>query len=302
MLPLSGIFRSLLIVQSIIKKTKGERVFIPDPRFDGVTPRLSCIGLRNCGISWSSPLLKGLKYLEILTLSAHVRPELTVWLDALIEMEELRALTLHSPTSPRHPPFPSDVWQAHGLTFFTYTLGYIGRFRGLCARTYSSRPTGPHLPCLTVIANLLSDHSVEELVPYITRHSHGPQDAQPLQSVLILTGSAPTRADIYSWSVPEFDIEVHSPPTLLATTVPTRVALSFGCHDWPLMEYTAEIRVEILHTAMAGLPLENLVTLVAHNRVAFMKNSSQCCSSGYPSLRSGPCFSVCDWDVLQHKG
>jgi hypothetical protein len=57
-----------------------EPVFIPDNLFDGSTPRLSCLELSNCGISWNLPLLKGHKYLEILTPFA--RPKLTVWLGA----------------------------------------------------------------------------------------------------------------------------------------------------------------------------------------------------------------------------
>ena len=189
--------------------------------------------------------MKGLKYLEILTPSARARPELTVWLYALDAMPELRTLTLHSPTSPRHPPFPSDA--RHTVSFPSLTRLDISAASGDCALalTHLDLPTLTYL-CLTGIANLLSDHSVEELVPYIARHSHGPQDAKPLQSVLILTGSAPTRADILASPCPNSTLRCTNHPSLLATTVPTRLALSFRCHDWPLMEYTAEIRVEIL--------------------------------------------------------
>ena len=55
--PLSNIFRSLLIVRDVMKKYTGP-VFIPDTLFDGSTPRLSCLELRNYGISWNSPLCK----------------------------------------------------------------------------------------------------------------------------------------------------------------------------------------------------------------------------------------------------
>jgi hypothetical protein len=47
-------------------------VDIPDDLFEGTAPGLSCLKLRNCDISWESPLLRGLKYLEILTPSEHV--------------------------------------------------------------------------------------------------------------------------------------------------------------------------------------------------------------------------------------
>ncbi|KAF8262418.1 hypothetical protein EI94DRAFT_1556689, partial [Lactarius quietus] len=43
------------------------RVSVPDTLFDATTPRLSSLELRNCNISWTSALLKGLKSLKILT-------------------------------------------------------------------------------------------------------------------------------------------------------------------------------------------------------------------------------------------
>ena len=82
----------------------GQRLFIPDTLFSGSTPRLSCLKLCNCNISWESPLMKGLKYLEILTPSTNARPNLAVWLSALNEMPQLETLTLHS-ASPITPPF-----------------------------------------------------------------------------------------------------------------------------------------------------------------------------------------------------
>jgi hypothetical protein len=244
------------------KRSIVERVSIPDTLFDGFTPRLSCLELRNCGISWNSPLLKGLKYLEILTPSAHARPKLTVWLDALDEMPQLKTLTLHSTTSPIAPPFPADVKRTVSLPSLT-RLDILAS-PGDCALALAHLDL-PALTCLclTAISNLLSSSAVEKLLPYITRHSHGPQDAQPLQSVLIRTGD--NHADILAWSVPNFYAEVHNRPALLATTVPTRVALSFRSNDWPLTDFVADNRIHTLCTVMAGLPLENLVTLAAHD-------------------------------------
>jgi hypothetical protein len=56
--------------------------FIPDTLFEGTTPRLSCLELRYCDISWNSPLLKRLKCLEIFAPTQTTRPELTDWLSA----------------------------------------------------------------------------------------------------------------------------------------------------------------------------------------------------------------------------
>ncbi len=87
------------------------QVFVPDNIFNGTTPRLSCLMLRNCDISWKSLLLKGLRHLDIHTPSMGRRPGLSVWLDALDEMPELKMLTLHLATLvvPHGASLPSDV-------------------------------------------------------------------------------------------------------------------------------------------------------------------------------------------------
>jgi hypothetical protein len=94
-------------------------VDIPETLFDGAAPGLSCLKLRNCDISWKSPLLKGLKYLRILMPSRHARPNLVVWLDALNEMPQLKTLTLHS-ASPIAPSFPFDVERIVTLPSLTH--------------------------------------------------------------------------------------------------------------------------------------------------------------------------------------
>ena len=85
-------------------RLKWGRSVIPDALFNGSTPRLSCLELSYCNISWKSPLLKGLKYLKILTPSKYGRPKLADWLGALDEMSQLVTLTLHSasPIAPSH--------------------------------------------------------------------------------------------------------------------------------------------------------------------------------------------------------
>jgi len=94
-----------------------QQVSVPDTLFDGTTPRLSRLVLRNCDISWKSPLLKGLRHLEIRT--PFVRPSLSVWLDALDEIPQLNTVTLHS-ASPIAPPFPFDVERTVTLPFLTH--------------------------------------------------------------------------------------------------------------------------------------------------------------------------------------
>src|SRR5882762_7950058 len=59
------------------------------------TPMLSCLKLHDCDISWESPLLKGLKYLDI-RMSKTQRPLFSVEMDGFHELPQLEMLILHS--------------------------------------------------------------------------------------------------------------------------------------------------------------------------------------------------------------
>ena len=98
-------------------KVYGQKIVsIPDNLFYGCTPRLSCLRLRKCDISWKSPLFKDLQYLEIRTPST--RPKLAVWLDAMCELPQLKELALHS-ASPIAPSSPFDVERTLMLSSLT---------------------------------------------------------------------------------------------------------------------------------------------------------------------------------------
>jgi hypothetical protein len=237
------------------RRTRGQCT-IPGTLFDGSTPRLSCLELRYCDISWNSPLLTGLKYLEINKPSVDTRPDLTVWLGALKEMSQLKTLTLHS-ASPIAAPLPFYVERA-------VTLPSLARL-DISGSTWDCALALAHLNlpvlsslCLSAISSRPHGESVQILVPYIARHTHGPQDAQPLQSVHIRSQS--NRADILAWPVPDVDVEVHNMPTWSSTMPPTRLALSFGSDDWLRFDEC----LDFLDMVMAGLPLGGLVMLAAH--------------------------------------
>jgi hypothetical protein len=235
-----------------------DEVFISDALFEGATPKLSCLKLHNCDISWESPLLKGLKYLQILTLSEHARPNLVVWLDALNEMPQLKMLTLHS-ASPIAPSFPFDVESTVTLPALTHL--------DISAPVADCTLALAHLdlPALTwlclILTNYRNDNSVQEVLPYIVQHAHGAQDIQPLQSILIRNYSS--RLDILAWPVPDIDVEVqvHDPPALLGATVLTRVAISFRRKSWS----NDTAHPEILDAIMTALPLDSLVMLAAQD-------------------------------------
>jgi hypothetical protein len=240
-----------------MRNTMEQLLFIPDTLFAGSTPRLSWLELRKCNISWTSPLFKGLKYLKIFTPFTNARPNLAVWLDTLNEMPQLKTLTLHS-ASPIAPPLPFDVERT--VTLPSLTRLDILASPGDCSLALAHLDL-PALTWLRLLANLPAQPNMadlQHLVPYVARHAHGPHDTLPLQSVLIRSDDY--QADILAWTIPNIDDVVHDPPTLLAATQPTRVALSF-MSGW--LSY--EARLEILYTVMPGLPLDSLVTLAAHD-------------------------------------
>jgi hypothetical protein len=94
-------------------------LYVPDTSFDGTTPRLSCLELFNCDISWQPPLLRNLKSLKLRTPSE--RPSLADWMDALNEMPQLKRLVLQS-ASPSTPPFPFYLMRTITLPSLTHFI------------------------------------------------------------------------------------------------------------------------------------------------------------------------------------
>ena len=240
----------------------GELGFVlPDTLFSGSTPRLSCLKLFCCEISWTSPLLKGLRHLEIHVFLSRAKPTLEAWLDALDELPHLKTLVLRS-ASPIASSFPFDVNRTATLPSISHLE--ILASPGDCALALAHLDL-PALTELHIIPKLSYSHpdsdDVPRILPYIVRHAHGPQDTQPLQSVLIRSNGR--RVDILAWSVPNIDVETQDPPTFLAETLPPRVALSFTyLNGSPLRN-----PIELLDTAIAALPLDGLVTLVVQDFV-----------------------------------
>ncbi|KAN0134353.1 hypothetical protein V8E53_007851 [Lactarius tabidus] len=234
-------------------------VFIPDTLFEGAAPRLSCLKLRNCDISWKSPLLKGLKYLNILTPSEHARPSLVVWLDALNEMPQLQILILDS-ASPIAPPLPFDVERTVTLPSLTHLDMSASVVDCAFTLAHLDLPALAWLCLIPVIYRNDSNMQLEGALPYVVRHAHGPQDIQPLQSILIRSYSR--HLDILAWPVPNIDVEVHDPPALLGATISTRVAISFKSSKYWSND---DVQSEILDAVMTALPLDSLVMLAVQD-------------------------------------
>ena len=229
---------------------------IPGTLFGGITPRLSCLELRQCSLNWKSPLLRGLRYLDIRSPSRFALPRLSVWLDALDEMPQLKMLTLEgaSPEADDAGPIPFDVKHTASLPSLTHFD--ISDSPRDCAFALAHLDL-PALTCLSVktFSSLKDGYDVRDIFPYIAQHAHGSQDAQPLQSVLIR--GEKTQANFLAWPVPNIDAEVQG-STLLAKMGPARVALSFWCEDW----IRFDAHNEIFGLAMAAVPLDDLVTLI----------------------------------------
>jgi hypothetical protein len=246
------------------KRITGDHLFVPDTLFNGSTPRLSRLKLYNCEISWKSQLLRGLRYLEIRSLPADARPNLAAWMDALDEIPHLTTLALHT-ASPIAPPFPFDVKRTATLPSLTHLEILASPGDCALALAHLDLPTLAVLYITATCRRLINSIDVQMLLPYVVRHAHGPQDAQPLQSVLVRNEGS--YADILAWPVPDIDVEVQDPPTLLAATLPPRVTLSL---DW-------HIPASCIEMAIATLPLDGVVTFVAQDFENVPDNHSWLC-------------------------
>ncbi|KAI0275198.1 hypothetical protein BC834DRAFT_36901 [Gloeopeniophorella convolvens] len=233
----------------------GPAVTIPDILFDGTAPKLSRLELSSCDISWTSPLLKGLRYLEILTMSRAARPSLEDWLNALESMPQLEMLVLHSAT-PIAQRIDCQVPQPQR----TVTLPSLNRFD----------LSAPAVECSLALAHLVlpavtwfrvdaeSEHiegdDVRVTIPYFVRNAHGPHDKAPLQSI-VLSGDR-SRSDVLLWTEPDMDVEIDDPLTLVEATLSARAVFTTSGRRWKSGTDTA-----IFGELLTALPTEGLVTL-----------------------------------------
>jgi hypothetical protein len=235
-----------------LSKDGGPSIGLPHTLFSGAAPRLSSLNLRNFDISWESPLLKGIRYLEIRS------PSATAWpnsLNALREMPQLEKLVLHSPSLMPNPfQSTSDVQSSVSLPSLTHMD--ISAAAGYCVLVLSHLS----LPALTRLRVTLDSHfpngsDIPDLLPALSRHAHGPQDTEPLQSVLISNerDNGLACATILAWPMHDVNTHaVHNQFTLLP------VALSITINDYSRNR-------DCLDRAMVALPLESIVTLTARH-------------------------------------
>jgi hypothetical protein len=257
---------------SILSVPPYEVFYLPNNVFKGTTPRLFSLELQEVAISWTSPLLRGLKYLKVHKPNNNDMLSITEWLDALDEMPQLKELVLYA-ASPLDDGFTflSDIKRTATLPVLTHLD--LSSTAGACAIALAHLVL-PALTCLVLQARS-SDyrgHDALILFRYVTQHAHGPQDARPLQSVFLLSDGARTcivawptgMPDIYDWDA-EYRWPLWLPGLSTVAQRTARVMLTFTCvtsDSWYTSAY-----VQVLDAVIEALPLDGLVTLAAHNCV-----------------------------------
>jgi len=232
---------------------------IPHALFDGTVPRLSRLQLDHCDISWTSPLFKSLRILELQTLSLHARPSVEEWLDAMEQMLQLETLVVNHAT-PRAPPVGMSISEpTRVITHPSLTQLNLAASAPDCTFALAHLV----LPALIrirvdVTSELAGADDVRALIPYFSRNAHGPQDAEPLQSILL--SGEPSLTEVVLWTAAGADMEVQNPVSLIGATLSARAIFTASGHAWRF-----GTDVEILDTTLGLLPLGSLNTLTAQN-------------------------------------
>lgn len=225
---------------------------------DGTAPRLSCLRLDHCDITWTSPLFRSLRVLDLQKLSQRARPSLQDWLDAMEQMLQLDTLVVHHAT-PRAPAVRTPLSEpTRVITHPSLTQLNLAASASDCTLALAHLI----LPALLrirvdVTSQLESADDVRALIPYFSRNAHGPQDAEPLQSVLL--SGEPSLTEIVLWTIAGADMEVQNPVSLISATLSARAIFTASGQMW------FDTEVEILDATLAALPLGSLNTLTAQN-------------------------------------
>jgi hypothetical protein len=187
-----------------------EYTTIPDNLFNCTAPSLTSLKLNKYDISWKSPLLKGLRILEIREPSAKARPKLDDWLDALNEMSQLKDLSLQSasPVARRANPLVSRAVTLPSLTHFS-----IDSSADDCALALAHLVL-PALARLHVVVKSQRQRGRDVLltIPYVARNIRVLQDIKPIRSILI--DGRDSYIEVLTWTVPGADVKVHNQDTL----------------------------------------------------------------------------------------
>ena len=255
-----------LITLNLTHPSISSRYIIPDFLFNGTAPNLTHLELRGCSIGWKSPLLKGLRTLKIWAPSAHTNPALEDWLAALNEMSQLTTLLLSNFTpaislASLLIPKPQQAVTIPSPTHFDISTSAKD-----CALALAHLVL-PALISLRVTcqSQSLDSDAVRLLIPHVARNAHGPQDAAPLQTIL-LNGES-RYAQIIAWTVPDADVEIYNVIGLHMAVISARLVFTVKLDN----EWRNETDSAIFDVVLSSLPLNVISTLSAQNNTRLSK-------------------------------
>jgi hypothetical protein len=223
------------------------RDVIPVNIFNDTTPSLTSLELRGCDIGWKLPLLKGLKTLKIGRIDPPARPKLEDWLDALDEMPQLESLYLQHAT-------PSATAQLMPEPSRTVTLPFLTNF-DILASPKNCALALAHLvmPALTSLhvnvgSQEMEGEDIGQLIPYVARNVYGPQDTEPLRSILI--SDEGMHAKFFAWTKPDAHLYSSFSPRFAFTV---------------MTNWNPGVHTGIFDGLLMHLPVDSVSTITAAN-------------------------------------
>ena len=195
------------------------------------------------------------------------------WLDAMRQMGILKTLLVRFAT-PMAPTAETAIREpALVLTHPSLTQLHLEASASDCAFALAHLS----LPALTrvrvdVISELSEGRDMQALIPYLTRNAHGPQDVEPLRSMIIC--GRPYQAEIILWTKPDADVEVQNQATLISATLSAWAVFTVSGPRWGIVD-----------AILTRLPLSSLSGLTAQDYSHFPEtlwlNHAPC----WPSLK-----------------
>jgi hypothetical protein len=240
------------------------KAVIPVDIFNSTTPSLINLKLENCDISWKSPLLKGLRTLEIRGPSQAARPKLEDWLDALNEMSQLETLIFEFAT----PLAPLASLSSRIITLPSLTKFHISSSAKDCVLAFAHLVLpaliGLHVDAKSNGSYGTEGEDVRELIPYVTQNVYGLQDTEPLRSILI--DGKTTHADVLAWTVPDADLKRSDPNVSVRASVPAHFKFAATGRNWD-----DGVHAAILDDFFSYLPVNSISTLTTQNKPELSK-------------------------------
>ena len=255
-------------------------LIIPDNLFDGIVPKLTHLRLYCCGIRWQSPLLKGLRVLELFSFPMHAQIAFYAWLRSLEQMPQLERLVLR----PRIPIVS---------TVLSDELKLIVNLPSLIELRISTST----MECVALLAHLvlpvltrlcvnfenapLTYESVNHLIQCVAQNAHGPQDTEALQSLFIRSNEK--RADIFAWTMPrqDFDDGLRSSNDFPDKSRPARFEFSIHKRRWK--SWRGE-NIRLYKALLAALPLNSIASLTIKGPTSLSEGGWRGHASGWPKL------------------